>query len=156
MNLRNLVWQWRRWQRQASRAEVGLFVVLACGVAALGTSLFWHRDSRPGPASVSGQVTFEGHPVPGVEVSLNERSGCLVHADAAGNFRFDGLPAGNFTLLLAVGALRAGYPIKVPAGGNYALGQLPLYRWQPDPRTGRHGYEPGNDIELTVHGAAPK
>ncbi|MBI2297574.1 MAG: carboxypeptidase regulatory-like domain-containing protein [Armatimonadetes bacterium] len=152
MNLRSLAWQWRMWQRQASRAEILLLVLLTCGVAALGTSLLAYHDSLPGPASVSGQVTFDGHPVAGAQVSLNERAGSRVHADSAGNFRFRDLPSGCFTLTITTGPLRAGYPIKVPAGGHCELGAVPLYRWRADPQTGRHGYEPGSDIELTIHG----
>lgn len=127
-----------RWERA--------LILLAAALVVFHTARFLsERDLRPRAAAIAGRIVFEGRPVANAEVSIHGLRQ-VTRTDAFGRFEMRHVPIGCVTVLARAGSLRAGWPVKLGAGSTRNLGTLALYRWHPDPATGRHGHEPSDAL----------
>jgi hypothetical protein len=67
-----------------------VFALIACGKGS---------DSGPDPTySISGTATLDGNALQGVAITLSGASSAATNTDAGGNYTFEKLPAGTYTL----------------------------------------------------------
>jgi hypothetical protein len=103
---------------------LGLTVTMA-GLSVVGAGQTPSAESSPqGSASITGLVTIDGHPAPGVMLSLSQNTNGMqdmlqrlsrgahserVRTDGGGTYRFEGLPTGHYQVQPMMPALIENY-----------------------------------------------
>jgi iron complex outermembrane receptor protein len=96
---------------------LSIFRALAAAAAAL--LLLTRAVSAQDSAVLSGRVLgSDGKPVAGVSVVLGGAASRTTRTDAAGRFRFEGLPAGRYDVSVSTALGNAAAPVEVPAGAS--------------------------------------
>lgn len=143
------MWREHRQARQRTTHLEGLaLVLLGIGLSALVTHNLLRSEARRPQTVVLGTVCYDGQPIEGAVVTVDQHTGLRATTDKFGSFELGRAPVGCQTLLIQKGKLQVGYPVKLRPSGETNLGRLPLYQWRPHGPAGQPGHETRETVIL--------